>query len=327
MLDLVKEFPQQLKEAIAIGQKYTFSTPKKSFRNVLLTGLGGSGIGGSIVHNYVAGRLKIPFIVNKDYFLPAFVDSETLVIVSSYSGNTEETIMAGELAEKAGATVINITSGGQVAENAKLKNQDLILIPSGFPPRACLGYSLVQVLFTLAHFDLLSDDFKTELESASEFLINQQKEIESEAMDLAKKIKDKLPVIYAETQWDGVAVRFRQQLNENGKILCWHHIIPEMNHNELVGWTEADSNKIIILLRSNADFERNQMRMEINKKVFEKYTNNIVEIVAKGASYFEQAMYFIHLTDFASVHLAQLRHFDATEVKVIDFLKGELAKA
>ena len=271
--------------------------------------------------------MTIPFVVNKDYFLPAFVNKDSLVIVSSYSGNTEETVAAMQQAIKAKATVVCITSGGKIMELAKKKNVDCILLPAGMPPRACLGYSMLQILYTLKHFGYLKTDFEKEVRASIKLLNAEEKSIQKQAIGIAKKLNDKLPIIYASADFEGVAVRCRQQLNENSKILCWHGVIPEMNHNELVGWRDKDAKKAVLILRNEDDYERVQLRMEINKKVIKKYTNNIIEITSKGKSYFEKAFYFIHLTDWVSVMLADLRHQDAIEVKVIDFLKGELSKS
>jgi glucose/mannose-6-phosphate isomerase len=304
MKQLITDFPIQLHEALIIGQSYRFKTAKKAFSNVVLTGLGGSGIGGSIVQNFVFDKMKVPFIVNKDYFLPSFVNAHSLVIVSSYSGNTEETTQAMQQAIKAKATIVCITSGGKVSEMAKKKNLDCILVPAGMPPRACIGYSLLQVLFTLQHFGL----------------------IKKKAKALAQKICNKTPIIYSAPEFEGVAVRFRQQINENGKMLCWHHVIPEMNHNELVGWRDKTNERAVVILRDKDDYERVQLRMEINKKVIKKFTNNISEVYAKGKNYWDKVFYFIHLTDWVSVYLADMRNQNATEVKVIDFLKAELGK-
>src|SRR5436190_12192201 len=121
MKKLVLDFPIQLQEALIIGKNHRFLTHHKDFNNVVVTGLGGSGIGGSIVQNYVFDKLKIPFIVNKDYTLPSFVNRKSLVIVCSYSGNTEETLMAMRQAISKRATIVCITSGGEVAEIAKNK--------------------------------------------------------------------------------------------------------------------------------------------------------------------------------------------------------------
>ena len=327
MKQLISDFTVQLKEALIIGQNYKFVSTKKDFSNVILTGLGGSGIGGSIVQNYVFDKLKIPFIVNKDYFLPAFVSSKSLVIVSSYSGNTEETVAALNKALKLKATVVCITSGGKIAEIAHKKKVDCILLPAGMPPRACLGYSMTQVLFVLTHFGLIKENIAKDVKASVKLLDAEEKDIQKKAKTIAAKLNGKLPVIYSSADFEGVATRFRQQLNENSKMLCWHHAIPEMNHNELVGWRDKDPHKAVVILRNEDDYERVQMRIDINKKVIKKYTPNIIEIYSKGKSYWEKVFYFIHLTDWVSVVLADLRNQNATEVKVIDFLKGELAKS
>ncbi len=327
MKKLVLDFPNQLQEALIIGKhhKFTASADKK-FSNVVVTGLGGSGIGASIVQNFVFDKLELPFVVNKDYFIPAFVNKHSLVIVCSYSGNTEETLMAMHQAIEAKATIVCITSGGAIAALADKENLDCILVPGGMPPRACLGYSLVQILFTLAHFGLLNNDFEKQITAAVHQLRESSEQIQEKATALSKAIFGKLPIVYASSFYEGVAVRFRQQLNENSKMLGWQGVIPEMNHNELVGWRDNADDKVVILLRNTDDFERVQTRMEINKQVFEKHTSNIIEIYSEGNSYFEKAFYLIHITDWISVILADLRQLDATEVNVIDFLKSSLAK-
>ena len=327
MKKLVQEFSIQLREALIIGKNYRFTTPQKEFSNVVVTGLGGSGIGGSIVQNFVFDKMNIPFLVNKDYFLPSFVNKNSLVIVCSYSGNTEETLMAMQQAIKAKATIVCITSGGKVAQIADKKKYDCILVPAGMPPRSCLGYALVQILNVIHYFGLIDNKFEKEIEAAIKQMTAGEKETQKKATALAKKIVGKLPIIYSAPNFEGVAIRFRQQINENSKMLCWHAVIPEMNHNELVGWKDEAKDKVVLILRNEDDYERTQTRMEINKKVIKKYTPNIIEIYSQGKSYWEKAFYLIHLTDWVSVILADLRELDATEVKVIDFLKGSLAKS
>lgn len=327
MKQLIEGFTNQLKEALIIGQSYRFKSAKKDFSNVILTGLGGSGIGGSIVQNYVFDKMKVPFIVNKDYFLPAFVSKDSLVIVSSYSGNTEETVAALKTALKVKATIVCITSGGEIATIATRKNVDCILMPAGMPPRSCVGYSMVQVLFTLAHFGLIKNDFIANVKASIKLLDTDKKDIQKKAKAVAQKVNGKLPIIYTAADYEGLAIRIRQQINENAKMLGWHGAIPEMNHNELVGWKDKDPNKVVLLLRNDTDYERVQTRMEINKKIIKKYTPNIIELYSKGKSYWERIFYFIHLTDWLSVYLADLHEVDANEVQVIDFLKGSLAKS
>ena len=327
MKQLVQDFPIQLKEALIIAQSHRFITPRREFANVVLTGLGGSGIAGSIVQNAVFDEITVPFVVNKDYFLPRFVGKDTLVIVSSYSGNTEETLMAMKQALKQKATVVCITSGGQVSEIAKKRGLECILLPAGLPPRACLGYSLTQVLAVLTYFGAIAEGYQKGISAAIRLLQTEGKAIAAEGKKLAKKLAGKTPIIYSGPAFEGVAVRFRQQINENGKMLAWHHTIPEMNHNELVGWRDKDASRAVVILRDEGDYERTQTRMEINKGVIKKYSPSITELWTRGKSYWEKMFYLVHLTDWASVFLAELHGVDATEVKVIDHLKGSLAKA
>ena len=203
---------------------------------------------------------------------------------------------------------------------------DCILVPAGMPPRSCLGYSLVQVLFILAHYGLIGTGFEREIRAAVRQMKAGENETQKKALAVAKKLFGKLPVIYSSGAFEGVAIRFRQQLNENSKLLAWHGVIPEMNHNELVGWRDDAQDKAVVILRNDDDYDRVQARMEINKKVFKKHTSTIIEIYSEGKSYWEKAFYLIHLTDWVSVMLADMRQVDATEVKAIDFLKKSLSK-
>jgi glucose/mannose-6-phosphate isomerase len=125
---------------------------------------------------------------------------------------------------------------------------------------------------------------------------------------------------------ESVAVRLRQQINENSKVLCWHHVYPEMNHNELVGWTEKNNNLAVVFLRNKDDFKRNAVRMDITKDIYAKYTDTIIEIFSKGQTLVEKSIYLVHLSDWVSWYLSELTGADAIEVRAIDYLKSELAK-
>lgn len=325
MKNLVENFPKQLTEALQIAQGSKLS-PGKNIQNVLITGLGGSGIGGTIAAELANKQSSVPVLVSKDYFIPSFVNENTLVIVSSYSGNTEETLSAMQLAVEKKAQIVCITSGGKVKELAEKHKFDLIVIPGGNPPRSCLGYSLVQVLCVLESKHILSFNYKNQIEEAISLLNNEKEEIKKQAQGFAEKLFKKIPVIYCLGGTEGVAIRFRQQINENSKMLCWHHVIPEMNHNELVGWAEKNENMAVCILRTDFDYERNLRRLEINKEVIAKYTSTLFEIHGKGSTPLVQALYLIHLTDWVSCYIADLKNIDPVEVKIIDFLKSELSK-
>lgn len=326
MKTLVENFSKQLAEAISIGDKAKLSPSKNNISNVLICGLGGSGIGGSIVAQLAAPTAKVPIDTSKGYFIPGYVNESTLVIISSYSGNTEETLQCMESAIKKNAKVVCVTSGGTVEKIAKEKGLDHIIVPGGMPPRSCLGYSLVQLFYILGFHKIINDNYKKELQAAIKLLDDEETNIVAEATSIAKKIIGKIPVVYATTYNEGIAIRLRQQFNENSKILCWHHIIPEMNHNELVGWTEKNDNLAVLFLLDKDEYSRNTARVEINKEVIKKYTSTVIEIHSKGNSAIEKAIYFIHLGDWLSVILGLSRGADLMEIKVIEHLKSALSK-
>lgn len=326
MKELIENFPKQLQEAIAIGKKATLAKPKNKITNVVVSGLGGSGIGANLISELVFDKLKVPFSIYKDYTLPAFINSNTLFIASSYSGNTEETLSTLNTALTKKANIAVVTSGGKALEMAQQKKLNHVVIPSGNPPRACLGYSAVQQLYILQKLGLIDKSFEQQLLNTIDLLNKEQKKIQKEAKAIAKKLQNKIPIIYATANNESVAVRFRQQINENGKMLCWHHVVPEMNHNELVGWRKKSAEWAVVFLRNKTDFSRNQSRIEINKTVIKNYSKTILEIWSKGNSKLEHSFYLIHLTDWVSYYLSELNQVDVTEVKVIDHLKGALAK-
>lgn len=320
----IAEFPQQLLEAVEIGKNASLTPLRKEIRNIVVAGMGGSGIGGDLVRGMVHTKLAVPLVVIKDYFLPYWVDEHTLLIASSYSGNTEETIHVLEEAIRRQCKIVCISSGGSVAHLAAKAGLDYIRIPSGMPPRACLGYSFVQQLFILKRYNFIDDGFLVGLTQAARLLVKEQKRIQRQAKSLARKLNRRLPVIYSTTDLEPVALRWRQQINENGKMLCWHHVLPEMNHNELVGWRNPGK-YAVVFLRSETDYARNQQRINIARNIITQYTKHIVDVWARGDSYVERVLYLIHLGDWMSYYLAERRNVDPVEVNVIDYLKAELA--
>ncbi|MEZ5055145.1 MAG: bifunctional phosphoglucose/phosphomannose isomerase [Chitinophagales bacterium] len=326
MDELIQGFSAQIQRAIEIGENAKIGKSKFPIRNILISGLGGSGIGGTILSNVLRDDIAVPIIVNKEYQIPAFVNENTLVIISSYSGNTEETLSALMQAFKKNAQIVCITSGGLIQEYADTNDIDYVLIEGGAPPRSAFGQSFVQLLYILFHLGLLENGFKSYLKLATALLDAEEEEIKTQAKSIAEKLNGKIPVIYSDAKFEGVSIRFRQQINENSKMLCWHHVVPEMNHNELVGWREKNEHIAVVFIRNNKDFERNQERMEFTKDVVSQYTNDIVEIYSKGDHDLVRSIYLIHLTDWVSFYLAELKGVDAIEINVINRLKGKLAE-
>ena len=326
MNEYINDFTNHLSEAIEIANNANLKPRKTKIKNVLICGLGGSGIGGSIVKDIISTKASVPIAATKDYSIPNFVDKHTLVIASSYSGNTEETLYAIEKCQAKKAEIAVITSGGKLKSVAKENNYNAIIIPSGNPPRAMFGYAFTEIFYMLNHYNIIDDFFKSDFEKAIDLLNVKKPTIQKDAMSLAKKIYKKTPVIYVANGFEGVAIRFRQQINENSKMLCWHHVIPEMNHNELLGWRTNVENLAVIYLRNKSDYKRNQIRININKTVIAKYTKNITEIWSEGNSLIENSLYHINLGDWVSWYLSKMNGVDAIEIDVINFLKDELSK-
>jgi glucose/mannose-6-phosphate isomerase len=326
MFDLIRAFPDQLAEALSIGRNAKLSPPGGPYTNVVVTGLGGSGIGGRIAAQAVAHEATCPIEVYSNYYLPGYVGKGSLVIACSYSGNTEETLAAMHEALGKGARVVCITSGGTMLETAKAKGLDHIVIPGGNPPRSMLAYSLTQQFFVLKHFGIIRSDFESSIDKAASALKSGQENIKAAGKELADKLFGKRAVIYSEASTEAVSIRFRQQVNENSKELCWHHAIPEMNHNELVGWAGGSDRLSVVIFRHKDDHERSQIRMKINKEVFSKHTPHIHEVWSQGDDHLGRQLFLIHLGDWASWYLAEKKGVDATEIAVINMLKGKLAE-
>ena len=324
MKDLIENFPLQLKDALVIGASYKFTSEQRNFKSIVICGLGGSGIGGSFAKDATFNELKVPMTLVKGYFLPKFVDEDTLVIVSSNSGNTEETIFCLKEAISKKAGIVGITSNGEVLDICKSNNYDCIQIPGGHPPRACFGYSSLQLFYILHHFKLIDAQFKADFDATILLLKEEQTAIKKIAFNLAESLFDKMPVLYSADQMESITIRWRQQINENGKQLCWHHVIPEMNHNELVGWRDKNENLAVVYLRNESDFTKIQQRMDLNQKVIKTFTSSVFEVLSKGASFIEISMYLLHVGDWMSFYLADLRGYNVLEVNVIDELKANL---
>ena len=326
MNDYIDDFSNHLREAIEIANNTSLTSCTKEIRNVLICGLGGSGIGGVIVSDIISPKVNIPITATKDYSIPNFVNEYTLVIANSYSGNTEETLYALKKCQAKDAEIAVITSGGKLKVIAEENKYNKIIIPGNQPPRAMFGYAFTELFFMLNHYGVIGDSFKADFDKAITLIDTEKADIQKQAMNLAKKMYKQTPVIYVANGFEGVAVRFRQQINENSKMLCWHHVVPEMNHNELLGWRTNVNDLAVVYFRNKLDYDRNQIRMDINKKVISKYTENITEIWSKGESLIENSLYHINLGDWVSWYLSEMNNVDAIEIDVINFLKKELAK-
>ena len=324
---LVARFIDQVKEANDLFSAKSLS-PAGEIRTVYIAGMGGSGIGGDFVATLGRPGASVPIVVGKNYEIPAWIDEHTLCICSSYSGNTEETLTAMDAMMTRGAQIVCITSGGRMLELAEEHGHDYLQLPGGWPsPRACLGYSMVAQMYALSGKGVLDTSLTEQIKDATALLTQEVEDIKARAKMIAAALDNKTAVIYSTSSLEPCAVRMRQQINENAKALCWHHVVPEMNHNELVGWKDERPDLVAIFLRTRDDLERNQLRMDICKDILRDLCSGIVEIYAKGRGPVAQSLYLVHLIDWVSVYLADMRSVDSVEIDVIDRLKAELAEA
>lgn len=324
MEQLITNFPAQLQESIAIAKEQKLNSIA-SITSVVICGLGGSGIGGEIIKQWLQQSAILPVHVCHNYQLPAFVNSQTMVIACSYSGNTEETITALDEAINRGAYIIGVTSGGALEKMATKNGFPVILIPGGLPPRAALAYPLVQLAGIFDQSEIGSKNLLAQIANAAEFLLIEQESIKKIALDMLSLNQNKKFLFYAEAQFYPAILRACQQINENGKELAFYNVVPEMNHNEIVGWAKTPESIYTVILRSNLEFARNAVRLEFSEKIIRSRTAAVSQVELKGENLIEQTLYAIHLVDWMSFFIAEKKGIDVTEVHVIDQLKDHLA--
>lgn len=334
MHQCILDFPKQAEEAFTIGKAAAMPIKPRGITSILLTGLGGSAIGGDLLRAYLSEELKVPMTVNRHYTLPAFVGTSTLVIVSSYSGNTEETIAAQKEATKRKAKILCISTGGAVTEFARKHKQPCIKIPGGLQPRAALGYSFFPLLVALAKGGFVRPkdrDIKETLallKSKAQQYGNPEA-AENPALALAQKFAGKLPIVYSSShQLDAVNLRWRGQIEENAKQLAYGNLLPEMNHNELVGWNmlkEFLRATHVVFLRDKGEHKRVAVREKITRNIVAEYASGTSEVWSEGKSLLARMFSLVQFGDWVSFYLAILNKQDPTPVKAIDYLKRELA--
>lgn len=326
MKQLIEAFPSNLEDGLNIANAKSYRLPDREIQNIVICGMGGSGIGGKIVSQWLEGELTVPVTLCQDYSIPNFVSRHTLVIASSYSGNTEETLMSVEEAHQKGAYIIGLTSGGKLKAFCEKNEMDFVIVPGGNPPRTALAFSLVQLVDIFVKLGMVSASNLAAIENGRKLLLAEAESIHAEAKKLADMTDGRVPVFYSVSEYEGIAVRAKQQFNENSKMLCWTHFLPEMNHNELVGWGGGDHRFTAVFLDNGDLIERNRRRADISFKHIATKTDRVHTLIAKGNNIIEKSLYFIHIIDWASWYSADSRNVDSIEIVIIDHLKDELAK-
>ena len=341
MLDDLKLIHEQdAQDALGIAEKQwqqllqqyevALRPPTQAIRNVVFGGMGGSALGALIATSWPS--FNKPFEISRNYEIPNYVDNGTLFFASSYSGNTEETISALEIAETKKAGIIVITSGGKLAEIAKTKGYPLFVLPGGLQPRHAVLYSL-KALLSITDAIGLSAGAADLLASKSDFLqevIKSWIPIIPTDKNLAKQIAldviGKSIVVYSGPKLWPAAYKWKISFNENAKHVAWANQYPEFNHNEFIGWTKQPVDKpyTVIDLRSSFEHPRIQKRFEVSQQLLSGLRPHPIVVEAQGQDLLEQLLMTIALGDFVSIYTALLNGINPTPVDLIEKFKKAL---
>lgn len=301
---------------------------RDGFLGIVTVGMGGSAFGAEVVRAWCRPYLTIPWEIVRDYRLPGWVGKSTLVIAASYSGTTEETLEATEAALHRGATVIGIASGGTLKAWSETKLHGFIPLPAGRPPRAAAPLSITAQFRLLEGIGLIPPTWREEGKALLPLLFSSKHPDSAALKSLSEKWQHHLIALYAPPEYEPIALRARQQIQENAKHLAWHHLIPEMNHNEIVGWeypAPMAERVAFWLLEGSHTHPRNRLRMDFMEKLLEERGLPYARWRAPEAPYLAELMWLFHAVDIFSVYLAEWHGTDPTPVPVIDRLKAHLA--
>ncbi|MFN4227348.1 MAG: bifunctional phosphoglucose/phosphomannose isomerase [Candidatus Ratteibacteria bacterium] len=326
MFSLLKNFPQHCFEG------YNFSVPeiKKNFEKIIFTGMGGSAIAGDVMKVLIEDVAEIPVFVIRDYSLPRYIDSKTLIIVESYSGNTEETIYAYKNANEKKCLIICISSNGEIEKLANSDHNLFIKIPSGMPPRCAFGYLFFSVYKFFVQLNMLpplEKQFFQKVENWVEKFLPYNEN--NKAIEIAKKIHKNVLLIYSENRLFPGILRWKTQIAENSKNFSFINVLPEMNHNEIMSFyfPKLFLNRIIALfIISGIENQRVKKRIEITSNIISQKVKEVLKLNIEGDTLLEKLIYLIILGDWISYYLAIFNRVDPTEIKEINILKEEMKK-
>ena len=335
MLARIKELPVQCKQAWQAVMDFNLPADYRKIDKVVVLGMGGSAIGGDLVRTLLQDESKIPVIVYRDYGLPAFVDERTLLIASSYSGNTEETLSGFEPALKTGAKKLVMTTGGKLGQIAEKYRMPVFKIEYTAQPRAALGFSFIPTLGVMQKLGFIADksadvaETIDVLEKMTARLDEKSPTKSNQAKQLAQWLYGQLPVIYGAGIAAEAAHRWKTQINENGKAWAFYEVFPELNHNATVGYPlpkEVASKVRVVMLRSPTYNARVKLRYEVTAGLMKQAGVAYEYVDAEGKSALAQMTGLISLGDYVSYYLAILYQVDPSPVKAISYLKERLEK-
>lgn len=333
MLGRIKELGKQMTDAWKIATSASLPPTHSDVRNIVVAGMGGSAIGGDLAAALLADDLKVPMTVHRDYGLPAYVGRDSLVIASSYSGNTEETLSAFENARKRGAKVLALTTGGTLAQQARASNYPVVIFSYKARPRATLGYSLGLVLGSLSRLGLVRD-LSGDIAAAVDDLAKLEERVHegarsNDAKKLAKELYGRIIFAYGAGVMAVMARRVKGQWNENSKNWSAFDVMSELNHNAVVGFPNppiAREALTVLLLRSDRDNPRHKIRFDVTRELLDRASIEHKTLQFVGANMLSEVLQMTYFTDYVSFYVALLNGADPSPNTSIDYLKDRLAK-
>jgi len=334
MLDRIKELGKQFQDAWKIAKAASLPPAYADVRNITLTGMGGSAIGGDLAAAILSDELKIPMSIHRDYGIPAYVGRDSLVIASSYSGNTEESLSAYGEAQKRGAKILVLTTGGKLAELGRSAGQPVVTFSYKAQPRAALGYSLGLVLGCLVRIGFVRD-LGPEVDAALADLAKIEERVHegartNDAKRMAIELYGRIIFAYGAGVMGVMARRVKGQWNENAKNWSAFDVMSELNHNAVVGFPHPPIAKdalTVLLLRSDRDNPRHKIRFDVTGELLDRSGVKHKTLKFSGANMLSEVLQMTMFTDYVSFYIALLNGADPSEVKSIDYLKDRLAKA
>ena len=333
MLDAVLGMPNDCRTAYDSARLADGLPSSDGITSVTFCGMGGSAVSGDVVRSVFLERLGLPVEVNRSPVLPEHCGSHTLVVCSSYSGNTAETLASFRAALERGCRVLVVTSGGTIAEEAEAAGVGIVRVPAGYQPRAALGhlgFASLGALEAMGILPPLAGDVDEAVAQVSAVIAQMGPDVATEenpAKTLALKIGDRCPVIWGT---DGIgsvaAARWKTQLNENGKLPAFWSAMSELDHNEVVGWTAPYGERFFVVgLRHDGEDPQLPPRFPLSYDIVRAAGGEVEEVHARGTSTLARLMSLVIVGDLTSVYLAIGRGVDPTPVPVIERLKAALA--
>ena len=336
MYKSIYEFPKHIKDCIKNFKNNCFINNENNFDSILILGMGGSAISGLLIKEILNTKTKIPIHTNKNYTIPKWINKKTLIIASSYSGNTEETIISCKKALKLGCNIIGISTGGKLIRLLKKENKSYIKLKKGLQPRAAIGYSFSSLLLLFEQLGLINKSDLKLFKKSIIFLSEEAKKYcgtnkNNTAYLYAKKLINKIPIIYAEDSiYNAIAYRFKSQLAENSKIISFNGNIPEMNHNEIEAFSQEmklSKHIVLIWLDDELCHKRNKKRISITSSILKQRINNQILLKLDYKKKYGEIIHYlryIQLTDWISYYCAVLKKIDPSDIPYISKLKNTL---